>query len=47
MKTKNALILYGFGLAFGISGYFNRPVLVAGYVVFGILALIGIIFDID
>lgn len=42
MKWRNALILYSIGICFAVFGWFHRPVLIAGYVVFGILTLIGL-----
>lgn len=47
MRPRNAAILYSIGLAFAIGGFFYRPILIAGWVIFLILALIGVIFHID
>lgn len=46
MKTRNAIILYLIGMFFAVGGYFNRSILIAGWVVFSVIAIIGLVFNI-
>lgn len=45
MKVKSALAMYGLGITFAIIGSYYRPILIAGWVTFGILAILGLIFE--
>jgi len=45
MKPISALVVSITALIFAVGGYFYRPMLVAGWVVFGVLAIIGLICE--